>query len=229
MLRRKLIRTVLLSYCSLIIAAVYIQDEFSITVVKQAVPVDTDTVSAEKPVPIPVDSGLNESALQFAKTYLKKNNYGLAKLKKREKPSFKVIHSVFTKYEIPLELKYLAVVESNLQPNQVSRTGAKGLWQFMPATARENGLKVTDETDERLHVYKSSVAAAKYLKQLHAQFGDWLLVVAAYNSGPGYVNRAIRKSGSRDFWELQKYLPKETRYHVKKYISVQYYFEELNS
>ncbi len=228
MLRKKMIRTVFLSYCSLIIAAVYIQDVFSITV-KQVVPVNADTVSAEKPVPVSADSGLNENALKFAKTYLKKNGHGLAKLKKREKPSFKVINTVFAKYEIPLELRYLAVVESNLKSDVVSRTGAKGLWQLMPATGRELGLKITDDYDERLHVYKSSVAAAKYLKRLHSEFGDWLLVVAAYNSGPGYVKRAIKRSGSSDFWELQNYLPKETRHHVKKYISIQYYFEELKS
>jgi membrane-bound lytic murein transglycosylase D len=228
MLKRKLIRTVLASYCSLIVVAVYFQKDFS-TPVHCVIPVIADSASEVKPVFIPSDSGLNANVIKFAKTYLKKNSYGLAKLKKRYKPSFKVINSVFTQYDIPLDLKYLAVVESNLKINTVSRTGAKGLWQFMPATGREHGLKITDDYDERLHVYKSSVAAAKYLKKLYAEFGDWLLVVAAYNSGPGYVKRAIKRSGSCDFWELQNYLPKETRYHVKKYISIHYYFEEQNS
>lgn len=228
MLKRKLIRTVLASYCTLMIAVVFVQKEFSISV-QNNIPAISDSVIIKKQDLVTVDSGLNENVIKFARTYIKKNSYGLAKLKKRDKPSFKVIHSVFKKYDIPLDLKYLAVVESNLKNDLVSRTGAKGLWQFMPATAREHGLKITDDYDERLHVYKSSEAAAKYLKQLYSEFGDWLLVVAAYNSGPGYVKRAIKKSGSVDFWELQYFLPKETRFHVKKFISVQYYFEENNS
>jgi membrane-bound lytic murein transglycosylase D len=225
MLKIRLIRTVLVSYCWLITFLLFDQIEFSSPIKRVSPPIPVSECDVN-PVIINTDSGLNANVVKFTHAYLKKNSYGLAKLKKRDKPSFKVIHSVFIKYDIPLELKYLAVVESNLKNDLVSRTGAKGLWQFMPATAREHGLKITEDHDERLHVYKSSVAAAKYLKQLYDEFGDWLLVVAAYNSGPGHVHRAIRKSGSNDFWELQNFLPKETRNHVKKFISVHYYFEE---
>ena len=225
MLKQRFIRTVFLGYCSMIIAAMVFQNGFSIQVSSDS-PVETDTLQEKKTIEISRDSSINPKALKFANAYLKKNGVGLSKLKKRNKKSFEVIHSVFSKYEIPADLKYLAVVESNLKTDLVSSKGAKGVWQFMPTTGREQGLTITDDYDERLHVYKSSVAAAKYLKLLYSDFGDWLLVVAAYNSGPGYVHRAIKKSGSRDFWELQNYLPKETRYHVKKYISVHYYFNE---
>ena len=126
-------------------------------------------------------------------------------------------------------MKYLAVVESGLKTNLVNSIGAAGIWQLMPTTAQELGLKVTAGYDERLHIYKSTKAITKYLNQLYDQYGDWLLVVAAYNSGPLYVNRAIRLSGSRDFWKLQNWLPAETRNHVKKFVSIQYYFEEQES
>ena len=103
--------------------------------------------------------------------------------------------------------------------------GAVGPWQFMPATARAYGLKVTSTKDERRDYVKSTHAAAKYLKYLHKTFGDWLLAIAAYNGGPGYVYSAIKKSGSRNFWKLQNYLPAESRNHVKKFISAHYLFE----
>ena len=138
---------------------------------------------------------------------------------------FKTIEDIFGKYGLPAELKYLAVVESYLKTNAVSRVGAKGMWQLMPTTARELGLKVNSKYDERTHFYKSTVAAAKYLKDLHKEFGDWLLVIAAYNGGPGTVYNAIKKSGSRNFWTLQNYLPMESRAHVKRYIGTHYYFE----
>ncbi|MBI2730278.1 MAG: lytic transglycosylase domain-containing protein [Sphingobacteriales bacterium] len=168
---------------------------------------------------------LNKFANAFVRTYIKENNTGLEKLKERSKAGFKTIDAIFTKYEIPLELKYLAVIESKLNPKATSQVGAKGYWQFMASTARIYGLKVKGSIDERTHQYKSTVAAAKYLKSLYDDLGDWLLVVAAYNSGTGYVYKAIKKAGSRDFWRLQYFLPKETRNHVKRFISVHYYFE----
>ena len=106
-----------------------------------------------------------------------------------------------------------------------SRVGAVGAWQFMPATARFLKLKVNSKQDDRKNFYKSTQAAAIYLSDLHNMFGDWLLVLAAYNSGPGTVMKAIQKTGTRDFWKLQYALPKETRDHVKKYISTHYYYE----
>jgi membrane-bound lytic murein transglycosylase D len=168
---------------------------------------------------------LNTAASVFVKRFLKREDEALSKVKKRSAASFKTIEAVFSKQGLPLELKYLAVVESDLKTTAVSKVGAKGMWQLMPTTAREMGLKVSGKYDERIYAYKSTVAAAKYLKSLYADFGDWLLVVAAYNSGPGTVYKAIKKSGTRNFWALQNFLPAESRAHVKRFIGTHYYFE----
>jgi len=103
------------------------------------------------------------------------------------------------------------------------------LWQLMPVTARVLGLKVSSKYDERKLYVKSTTAAARYLKELHGKFGDWPLAIAAYNSGAGYVYKAIKRSGSRNFWKLQYFLPAETREHVKRFIAIHYYFEEKGS
>ncbi|RTL59850.1 MAG: hypothetical protein EKK37_03105 [Sphingobacteriales bacterium] len=182
-----------------------------------------DTVSANH-VASPTIK-LNKFANSYVKSYIKDNGKGLEKIKEQSKPGFKTIESIFIKYDIPVELKYLAVVESNMNSKATSRVGAKGYWQFMPSTAITYGLKVKGKVDERTHQYKSTVAAAKYLRSLYDDLGDWLLVVAAYNSGPGYIYKAIKQSGSRDFWKLQSFLPKETRNHVKRFISIHYFFE----
>jgi len=168
---------------------------------------------------------LNKQAKTFVTDFLKKNKSTLVQVEQRSKPYFDMIDSIFTKYDLPLELKYLAVIESKLKPGAVSKAGAVGLWQFMPTTARNNGLKVKGKYDERKYSYKSTVAAAKHLKELYQLFDDWLLVVAAYNGGAGTVYKAIKRSGSRDFWKLQYHLPTETRLHVKRFIGTHYYFE----
>lgn len=151
------------------------------------------------------------------------------KLKTSKSGYFKTFDKIFTQHNIPVELKYLAVVESQLRTNARSGVGAVGLWQFMPGTAKLFGLKITSKYDERQHVWKSSVAAAKYLNELYDIFEDWLLVIASYNSGPAPVLNAIKKSGSRNFWKLQYFLPKETRLHVKRFIATHYYFEGSGS
>ena len=169
--------------------------------------------------------GLNSHALKFTNDYIARSKNMLQKIKENSRPYFSIIDSVFCNYDLPLELKYLAVVESQLKSKAVSHVGAVGPWQLMPATARILKLKVTARYDERTHYYKSTKAAALYLRDLHNQFQDWLLVIAAYNAGPGAVYKAIRRSGSRNFWKLQYFLPTETRLHVKKFIATQYYFE----
>lgn len=151
------------------------------------------------------------------------------KIKQTKSNYFKTIDKIFTEYKIPIEMKYMAVVESKMKTNATSGVGAVGLWQFMPATAKMYGLKITSKYDERQHLWKSTVAAAKYLETLYGYFEDWLLVVAAYNGGPGTVFNAIKKSGSRNFWKLQYFLPKETRLHVKRFIATHYYFEGKGS
>ena len=168
---------------------------------------------------------LNSNATKFVKDYVSNNSLCLGKIKDRSESYFAVMDKVFNSYNLPLQLKYLAVVESELKLKAVSHVGAVGLWQLMPGTAKELGLKVTNKYDERRLCYKSTKAAAIYLNDLYKQFGDWLLVIAAYNSGPGPVYAAIKKSGSRNFWRLQQYLPTETKLHVKRFIGTHYYFE----
>jgi membrane-bound lytic murein transglycosylase D len=172
---------------------------------------------------------MNEMEMQFAKRYIRKSGRNLINIKHRSKIPFSIIDSVFLKHRLPTELKYLAVIESELKPSATSRVGALGPWQLMPATAHIFGLKTSRNADERRDYYKSTTAAARYLRDLYAVFGDWLLVIAAYNGGPSPVHNAIDKSGSRNFWMLQSYLPKETRQHVKKFIATQYYFEGQGS
>lgn len=168
---------------------------------------------------------LNKQAGEFVRSYLKENGFFLQKVKARSATYFDIIDTVFTQFAIPVELKYLAVIESKLNNNISSPVGAAGLWQLMPVPARQFGLKVNGKNDERKNSYKSTVAAAKCLIYLHNMFDDWLLTLAAYNSGPGRVLSAIKKSGSRNFWVLQSFLPEETRKHVKKFIAMHYYFE----
>jgi membrane-bound lytic murein transglycosylase D len=168
---------------------------------------------------------LNKQAALFVKDYIRRNDESLAKIKGRSLKHFDMMDSIFISYGLPIELKYLAVVESELKSTATSHVGAKGPWQFMPGTAKELGLKITRRYDERTNYLKSTRAAALYLRDLHAQFGDWLLVLAAYNGGPGPVLKAIKRSGSRNFWKLQNFLPAESRGHVKKFIATHYYFE----
>ena len=142
------------------------------------------------------------------------------------KPKLDMMDEILTQHGLPGELKYLAVIESGLKYNMISRSGAVGPWAFMPAAAQEYGLRINGGKDERLDYIKSTHAAARLLTDFYAQYGDWLLVIAAYNSGPGNVQKAIRKSGgSKDFWTIQNYLPNETMNHVKKFIGVHYIFE----
>jgi membrane-bound lytic murein transglycosylase D len=172
---------------------------------------------------------LNPHAVKFVRDYSEGNSEDLEMIRKRGERYFPIMDSVFTRYHLPTELKYLAAVESELKATAVSRVGAVGPWQLMASTARDLSLKVNGKYDERKNYYKSTVAAAKYLRDLYGQFGDWLLVIASYNSGPGKVLTAIKKSGSRNFWVLQNFLPAETRGHVKRFIATHYYFEEYGS
>jgi membrane-bound lytic murein transglycosylase D len=167
---------------------------------------------------------LNKHVKKFVKNYILQNRENLYIIKQRSNSPFIMIDSVFRRYGLPVQLKYLAVVESELKGKAVSKVGAVGLWQLMPATSRILGLKINSRYDERKNYYKSTRAAARYLKDLHEEFGDWLIVVAAYNCGEGPVYSAIRKSGSKNFWMLQHYLPEETREYVKKIIATCYYF-----
>lgn len=168
---------------------------------------------------------LNPQAISFVKDYIEKFGKTMEEMKTSAKPYFDMIDIVLTRHGLPKELKYLAVIESYFKTNVRSWAGAVGAWQFMPATAKNMGLKIGKKYDERRDLYKSTHAASRYLTSLFSIYGDWLLVIAAYNGGPGKVNAAIKKSGSRDFWTLQNYLPAESRNHVKKFIATHYIME----
>lgn len=136
---------------------------------------------------------------------------------------FPLFEELLDKHDLPLELKYLAVVESALNPRAKSRAGATGLWQFMYQTGKIYNLNVSTYVDDRQDPIKATEAACKYFKYLYGIYGNWELVLAAYNCGPGNVNKAIRKAGGpRDFWEIFKYLPRETRGYVPAFIAVNY-------
>jgi membrane-bound lytic murein transglycosylase D len=168
---------------------------------------------------------LNPRAISFVEDYIGRHQSNLNKLKDWGRPYFDMMDVIFTQHGLPKELKYLAVIESHLKTYAVSWAGAVGPWQFMPATARRMGLVVSTRIDERTNYHKATHAAARYLNELFALYNDWLLVIAAYNGGPGNVNSAIRRSGSRDFWTLQYHLPAESRNHVKKFIATHYIME----
>lgn len=145
---------------------------------------------------------------------------------------FPMIEDIFDSYGLPTELKYMAVIESALNPNAVSRVGATGMWQFMYSTGRQYGLTINSIVDERRDPVKATHAAARYIKDLYRVYKDWGLVIAAYNCGPGNVNKAIRRSGNRkDYWEIYYRLPRETRGYLPGYIAATYamtYFKEHN-
>ena len=172
----------------------------------------------------PYINQLNPQAVSFVQEYIRKQGKELDRMKTWGKPYFDLYDNILTMYGIPKEMKYLSVIESHLQPGLVSWAGAVGPWQLMDYEAKRYGLRV-GVNDERMDFYKSTHVAAKLMKELYAEFGDWLLVVAAYNGGAGRVRQCIRKSGSRDFWVLQYYLKEETRTHVKKFIATHYVFE----
>jgi membrane-bound lytic murein transglycosylase D len=144
----------------------------------------------------------------FCRQYLGSHSRTLTTVQGRGNQRFSLIENVLKRHDLPSELKYLAVIESALNNTAVSPVGAVGPWQLMETTAREMGLTVNGKRDDRRDWYKSTNAAAKYLTFLYSQLNDWLLVVAAYNSGPTPVLRAINKTGSRNFWDINKYLPR---------------------
>lgn len=171
----------------------------------------------------PFDLTYNDYVKSFIKLYaerrrvLTSNMLGLAPF------YFPMFEEVLDKYEMPLELKYLAIVESALNPLAKSRVGAMGLWQFMYRTGKMYDLNITSYYDERMDPYKSTVAACEFMTDMYKMYGDWNLVLAAYNSGAGNVNKAIRRSGGqKDYWKIINYLPRETRGYVPAFIAVNY-------
>ncbi|ANW97519.1 lytic transglycosylase [Wenyingzhuangia fucanilytica] len=160
------------------------------------------------------------------KSYLKYRRRYYPDMMARAEYYFPLFEAQLAHYEIPLEIKYLAIVESALKPRAKSRVGATGLWQFMYQTGKMYDLKVSSYVDERQDPVKATKAACKYLEQLYHSFNDWDLALAAYNSGPGNVSKAIRRSGNRtNYWNIRPYLPKETSDYLPAFYATMYIFE----
>jgi len=144
---------------------------------------------------------------------------------------FPIFEQEIARKGLPDELKYVAFVESHLNPKAMSKSGAAGLWQFMKSTAKMQGLVINDMIDERKDPVKPTAAALDYLEYLHEKFGDWTLAIAAYNCGPGNVRKAIRRGGSKDYWTIRRYMPRETQKYVPRIIAAMYlkkYYQEHN-
>lgn len=171
---------------------------------------------------------MNSYMIDYVKKYM--TNFGgrLNTVSGRGISTFVTMEQVLKSHSIPKELKYLAVIESALNKNARSPVGAVGYWQFMESTAKLMGLTVNRRRDERTDLSKSTHAAAKYLSYLYDQLDDWLLVVAAYNSGPRPVINAMKRTGKEDFWSIKSYLPKETQNHVLAFVATATIMERLN-
>jgi membrane-bound lytic murein transglycosylase D len=173
----------------------------------------------------PNQAQINPRAISFVEEYIRKQGKSLEKMKVWGKPYFDLYDQILYNYGIPKEMKYLSVIESHLGAGGTSWAGAVGPWQLMPGVAKEYGLNVGGYWDQRTDYFKSTHVAARIMKKLYAEFDDWLLVVAAYNCGNGCVRSAIRRAKSKDFWQMQYFLPEETRNHVKKFIATHLIFE----
>ena len=174
----------------------------------------------------PFNIEYNPSLENVIKSYLKNRRKSMAKLMALSDYYFPLFEESLDNYNIPLEVKYLAIVESALKPRARSRVGATGLWQFMFGTGKEYGLNVSSYVDERSDPVKSTEAASKYLAKLYEIFGDWDLALAAYNSGPGNVTKAIRRSGGyENYWNIRPHLPRETAGYLPAFLATMYIFE----
>lgn len=178
-----------------------------------------------------IEMTFNPITKQYIEFYSKKRRKIVSYMLGNSEYYFPYFEEALDQYGLPLELKYLPIIESALNPRAVSRARAVGLWQFILPTGKLYGLKVTSFIDERMDVIKSSDAAARYLRDLFNVFQDWQLALAAYNCGPGNVNKAIKRSGKNTFWGIYNYLPRETRGYVPAFIGAAYtfhYYKELN-
>ena len=168
----------------------------------------------------------NQGLENIIKSFLKNRKRSFERLMAVSEFYFPLFEEAFDKQNVPLEIKYLAVVESALNPKAVSRVGATGLWQFMYQTGKQYGLKIDSYVDERSDPLKATEAAAQYMKNMYAIFGDWDLVLASYNSGPGNVAKAIRRSGGQqNYWNIRKNLPKETQGYLPAFLATMYIYE----
>jgi len=181
---------------------------------------------AELDARTPFEMAYNPVVKRYMERYLKHGSARLSRMMAHGQYYFPMFEEHLAKYDMPLELKYLAVVESALNPKAKSHVGATGLWQFMYGTGKIYGLKVNSYVDDRNDPLKSTEAACQYMLKLYEIFDDWNLALAAYNSGPGNVNKAIRRSGGKtSYWEIRPFLPRETSAYVPLFIAASYAFE----
>lgn len=187
---------------------------------------DAEMVKRLSALPTVIEMPYNQVVRSYIDRYTKRGRAQIAAILGLSLYYMPIFEQALEEKGLPLELKYLPVVESGLDPNAVSKHGATGLWQFMLGTAKGLGLEVNSLVDERRDPYVASERAASYLKDLYAMYGDWSLAIAAYNCGPGVVNKAIRRAGgeakSHDFWSIYNYLPAETRGYVPMFIAANY-------
>jgi membrane-bound lytic murein transglycosylase D len=209
----------------------YVQNAFPVDSLEKAL--STDTLQQELPdslyisrlqnldsfIPLPY----NESVKKFINFYFNRRRGMVSIMMGLTSYYFPLFEEALAKYDLPAELKYLPIIESALNPKIVSRAGASGLWQFMHGTGKMYGLEINSYIDERNDPVKSTDAAARYLKDLFAIYGDWHVVIAAYNCGPGNINKAVRRSGGKQsYWEIYSKLPRETRGYIPIFIAANY-------
>ena len=182
-----------------------------------------DYVNRLSRIPSVMEMAYNDVVQKFIDRYSGRLRHSISYMLGASNFYMPIFEEALETYQLPLELKYLPVIESALNPNAVSRVGATGLWQFMLTTGRQYGLQINSLVDERRDPVKSSYAAAQYLRDLYKIFGDWNLVIAAYNCGPTNITKAIhRANGEKDYWQIYPYLPKETRGYVPAFIAANY-------
>lgn len=179
------------------------------------------TVSVVKPV---YDSRVRSYLI----TYLERSRGHSEAILGKAELYFPIIEKYLEAYGLPTDLKFLAIIESALEPGATSRVGAAGIWQFMRGTGIYMGLRITKYVDERRDPERSTEAAVRYLKELYDEFGSWELAMSAYNAGPGRVRYAIRRAGTDDYWQLNRYLPRETRSYVPGFIAANYLFSNYS-
>ena len=209
----------------------YVQNAFPVDSLEKAFSADTlqaalpDSVyisrlqNLDSYIPLPY----NESVKKFINFYLNRRRGMVSIMMGLTNYYFPLFEEALAKYDLPMELKYLPIIESALNPKIVSRAGASGLWQFMHGTGKMYGLEINSYIDERNDPIKSTDAAARYLKDLYTIYGDWHVVIAAYNCGPGNINKAVRRSGGKQsYWEIYAKLPRETRGYIPVFIAANY-------
>jgi len=185
---------------------------------------DNEVKSRVVTMPLMFQSKYDDIVASYVKTYFIKARPKASRIIGHTSMYFPIFEKYIKEKNLPMDLRFLPIVESALDPNAVSRSMATGLWQFMKPTGEEYGLNNNNFVEERKDPHRSTKAALTYLQKLYSKYGDWSLALAAYNGGPGTVNRAIKRGKSKNFWKIRKYLPKETRNYIPAFTAAAYLF-----